>query len=55
MGTSFVGGGDLAVFKEADNKAAAWEFVDWLTEPEIQVKWYETVKDLPAVQSAWET
>ena len=25
-----------------------------MTRPEVQVKWYETVKDLPAVQSAWD-
>jgi multiple sugar transport system substrate-binding protein len=25
-----------------------------MTQPEVQVKFYETVKDLPAVQSAWD-
>jgi multiple sugar transport system substrate-binding protein len=53
-GTSFVGGGNLAVFEQSDNKPAAWAFVEYLSRPEVQVKWYETVKDLPAVQSAWE-
>ncbi len=55
MGTSFTGGGDLAVFKDAKNRDAAWKLVRWLSEPETQSKWYETVKDLPAVKSAWET
>ncbi|MGH9051741.1 MAG: sugar ABC transporter substrate-binding protein [Acidimicrobiia bacterium] len=53
-GTSFVGGGDLAVLADSDNKAAAWAFVQYLSRPEVQVKWYETISDLPAVQSAWE-
>ncbi|HWM22862.1 MAG TPA: sugar ABC transporter substrate-binding protein [Ilumatobacteraceae bacterium] len=53
-GTSFVGGGNLAVFEQSDNKAAAWAFVEYLSRPEVQVKWYETVKDLPSVQAAWD-
>ena len=54
-GTSFVGGGDLAVFEESDNRESAWKLVKWLSEPEVQQKWYETMGDLPAVQSAWDS
>jgi multiple sugar transport system substrate-binding protein len=54
-GTSFVGGGDLAVFSDSDNKESAWKLVQWLSEPETQSAWYETIGDLPAVKSAWET
>ena len=53
-GTSFVGGGNLAVFEQADNKPAAWAFVEYLSQPEVQVKWFETVKDLPSVKAAWD-
>jgi len=53
-GTSFVGGGNLAVFDQSDNKPAAWAFVEYLSQPEVQVKWFETVNALPAVQSAWD-
>ena len=52
--TSFVGGGNFAVFEQSDNKPAAWAFVEYLTRPEVQVKWYETVSDLPSVQAAWD-
>jgi multiple sugar transport system substrate-binding protein len=52
--TSFVGGGNLGVFKDAKNREAAWKFVAWLSKPEIQAKWYEISTDLPAVKSAWE-
>ena len=52
--TSFVGGGNLAVFDQSDNKPAAWAFVEYLSRPEVQVKWYTTVSDLPAVQAAWD-
>lgn len=52
--TSFVGGGNLAVLADSDNKPAAWAFVEYLTRPEVQVKWYDIVKDLPSVQAAWD-
>ena len=52
--TSFVGGGNFAVFEQSDNKAAAWAFVEYLTRPEVQAKWYETVSALPSVQAAWD-
>jgi multiple sugar transport system substrate-binding protein len=52
--TSFVGGSNLAVLDQSDNKAAAWKFVDYLMQPEVQVKWYETVSDLPSVRAAWD-
>lgn len=51
---SFVGGSNLAVFKDTDNRDTAWAFVQWLTEPETQVNWYEMSTDLPSVQSAWD-
>jgi multiple sugar transport system substrate-binding protein len=54
-GTSFVGGGDLAVLKDSDNADAAWKYVRWLSEPETQQGFYDLVGDLPAAQEAWET
>lgn len=54
-GTSFVGGGNLAVFKDSDNRDSAWKLVQWLTEPENQQAFYEEVGSLPAVTQAWET
>ena len=53
-GTSFVGGSNLAVMADADNKEAGWAFVEYLSRPDVQVTWYETVSALPAVQSAWD-
>lgn len=53
-GTSFVGGGNLGVFADSDNKATAWAFVEFVSRPDIQVTWYETVSALPSVESAWD-
>ncbi|HET6626223.1 MAG TPA: sugar ABC transporter substrate-binding protein [Nocardioidaceae bacterium] len=54
-GTSFIGGGDLAVFKDSDNRDSAWKLVQWMTQPDVQQKWYETLGDLPAVKAAWDS
>jgi multiple sugar transport system substrate-binding protein len=53
-GTSFVGGSNLVVFKDGENKEAAWAFVKFMADPANQVAWYEEATVLPAVQSAWE-
>ncbi|SCL24561.1 sugar ABC transporter substrate-binding protein [Micromonospora inyonensis] len=52
--TSFVGGGNLAVFSDAKNRAGAWKFVSYLSRPDVQVTWYRTASDLPSVKRAWE-
>ena len=54
-GTSFVGGGDMAVFKDSDNTDAAWKYVQWLSDPETQQGFYDLVGDLPAVTAAWDS
>jgi multiple sugar transport system substrate-binding protein len=51
--TSFVGGSDLAVFKNSKNRDSAWKFVQWLSDPKTQVKFYKLSTDLPSVKSAW--
>ena len=51
--TSFVGGANLVVYTDCDNKDAAWGFVNFLTRPDTQVRWYEEATVLPAVQEAW--
>ncbi|MGO4237792.1 sugar ABC transporter substrate-binding protein [Pseudarthrobacter sp. YAF2] len=52
-GTSFIGGSDLVVFKDAKNRDGAWKLAQWLSKPEVQTKWYKTSGSLPALQGAW--
>jgi multiple sugar transport system substrate-binding protein len=52
--SSFVGGSNLAVFKNTKNRDTAWKFVQWLSDPKVQVKWYGLSTDLPSVKSAWQ-
>ncbi len=53
-GTSFVGGGNLAVFTDSDNKDGAWKLIEYLTQSEVQQSWYETATGLPSRPDAWE-
>ena len=52
--SSFVGGSNLVVFKNTQNRDTAWKFVQWLADPKVQVKWYQLSTDLPSVSSAWD-
>jgi multiple sugar transport system substrate-binding protein len=51
---SFSGGANLVVFNKGQNQRSAWKLAQWLTQPDTQVKWYETSGDLPAEQAAWD-
>ena len=51
---SFVGGSNLGVFKNTQNRESAWKLVDWLGQAETQVKWYQLSTDLPSVTAAWQ-
>jgi multiple sugar transport system substrate-binding protein len=53
--TSFVGGSNLVVFEDTPNRDAAWAFLDFVSQPDIQSLWYQEVGALPAVQEAWES
>jgi multiple sugar transport system substrate-binding protein len=53
--TSFVGGSNLVVSRDTDNRDAAWAFVEFVSRPEVQSAWYQEVGALPAVQEAWES
>jgi multiple sugar transport system substrate-binding protein len=50
---SFVGGSNLVVFKNSKNQDSAWKFIQWLSQPEVQIKWRSASGDLPLVVSAW--
>lgn len=53
-GSSFIGGSNLAVFKGTESRDAAWALVEWLSEPDTQITWYNLTSDLPSVQAAWD-
>lgn len=53
-GTSFLGGSNVVVFKQTENRDAAWKLAQWLATPEVQVKWYQLSGNLPTLGEAWD-
>jgi multiple sugar transport system substrate-binding protein len=54
LGVSMAGGSSLVVFRESESKDAAWRLIEYLSRPEIQLRFYELMGDLPARVEAWE-
>ena len=52
--TSFVGGSSLVIFKGTKEASLAWEFIEFMSLPETQVKWYQLTQDLPSNRKAWD-
>ncbi|NDZ79214.1 sugar ABC transporter substrate-binding protein [Streptomyces sp. SID10853] len=52
---SMAGGSSLTISKDSGHKAAAKEFISYLTGAKGQADWFERSKDLPANTSAWQT
>lgn len=52
-GVSLAGGSSLVLFVDSDADSAAWRFVEYLSRPEIQVRFYELTGDLPGRVEAW--
>jgi len=53
-GVSLAGGSSLVMSRLSQNKSGSWTFIEFLSLPEIQIKFYNLLNDLPAVKSAWQ-
>lgn len=52
-GLSLAGGSSLVLFRRAEQPEAAWKWLEYLSEPAQQARFYELSGDLPARPSAW--
>ena len=52
-GISMAGGASLVIFRGSPRKAEARKFIEFLSEPAQQVRFYELCGDLPPRRSAW--
>jgi multiple sugar transport system substrate-binding protein len=50
---SIAGGSSLVLFKNTEHPMAAWKLIEFLSQPEIQIEFFQLTLDLPAVKSAW--
>jgi|HubBroStandDraft_3_1064219.scaffolds.fasta_scaffold40261_1 multiple sugar transport system substrate-binding protein len=53
-GVSLAGGSSLSIFRAARHPAAAWQLVEYLSQPAQQLRFYRLCGDLPAHRDAWE-
>jgi len=53
-GVSLAGGSSLVMSRESKHKKEVWQFIEYLSSPETQLKFYNLIFDLPAVKSSWQ-
>ncbi len=52
-GDSVAYGSSLVILRHSRHKDAAWKLIEYLSRPDVQVRFYERLGDLPARRSAW--
>jgi multiple sugar transport system substrate-binding protein len=52
-GASIAGGASLAVFARSERKDAAWKLIEYLSRPDVQLRFFDLTGDLPARRSVW--
>jgi multiple sugar transport system substrate-binding protein len=53
LGTSMAGGASLVVFRGSKRKTESWQLVEYLSRPDVQLRFYELTGDLPAHRGSW--
>jgi multiple sugar transport system substrate-binding protein len=53
-GASIAGGSSLVVFAASRVKSAAWQWIEFLSRPEIQRRFHELTGDLPPRRTTWD-
>jgi multiple sugar transport system substrate-binding protein len=52
-GASIAGGSSLVIFDRSPVKNAAWQLIEYLSRPEVELRFRELTGDLPPRRSAW--
>lgn len=52
-GASIAGGSSLAVFRASRQKDAAWQLIEYLSQPDVQRQFHELTGDLPPRRASW--
>jgi multiple sugar transport system substrate-binding protein len=52
-GASIAGGSSLVVFDTSHVKIAAWQWIEYLSQPDVQRRFHELTGDLPPRRAAW--
>ena len=52
-GLSLAGGSSLVVFRSSKHKDLAWDWIEYLSQPDVQSEFYAQTGDLPARVESW--
>jgi multiple sugar transport system substrate-binding protein len=52
-GASSAGGSSLVVFEQSKHKGEAWQVIEYLSQPAVQLRFYAMTGNLPPRRSAW--
>lgn len=52
-GASIAGGSSLVVFRKSGVKEAAWQLIEYLSRPDVELRFRELTGDLPPRRSTW--
>ena len=53
-GIGAAGGSSLVIFRASKHKDAAWQLIEYLSQPAVQQQFYELLGDMPPRRSSWE-
>ncbi|MEO5590129.1 MAG: sugar ABC transporter substrate-binding protein [Gemmatimonadaceae bacterium] len=53
-GVSLAGGATLALFRSSSHQTEAWQLMEYLSRPDVQLRFYQLTGDLPARRSSWQ-
>jgi multiple sugar transport system substrate-binding protein len=52
-GVSMAGGASLSIFRSSKRKTDAWKLAEYLSRPDVQLRFYALTGDLPSTRAAW--
>ena len=53
-GVSLAGGASLSLFRRSRHKQGAWQLMEYLSRPDVQVRFHQLTGDLPPRRAAWD-
>jgi multiple sugar transport system substrate-binding protein len=54
LGVGAAGGSSLVIFRKSQHKQAAWELIEYLSQPDVQRRFYDLLGDMPPRRSSWQ-
>ena len=54
-GAGLAGGASLVVFRASKRRRAAWALIEYLSQPEVQQRFYRLTGDMPPRRSSWDS